>query len=254
MKKTIFVLIGIVALLASCKVETEKDLGPVTTRTITIEQFNQLDISINCDVEYVPSDSFSVTITAPAKQMDNIALTVSDSTLTINHNNSTTPGVIWIINNSGPAANKIVVKAPYLACINVAGSAELVCKEPLKANNMELNVRGSGSISTPSIVARVVTTSVAGSGTIEATNIMTQNFTTTVAGSGTIEAALTQANGINTTVAGSGTISLALKNCGNIKADISGSGTTTLSGNAKSLEQSLSGSGEINTDNLKLAQ
>lgn len=234
MKNIALLLIAVMALFSSCKIETTKDLGPETTRTITTREFSQLAISVSGDVEYIPSDTFCVTITAPEKSLDRILLNVSDSTLSIEESQGKDEGVEWIINNSGPAVNKIVVRAPYLTCVNLAGSASFNCNKVIKTSRLALQVAGSGEIA----VADVETT------TMKAE----------VAGSGDITAHVKQATSITTNVTGSGDIKLELADCGNVEAGVAGSGDITLSGKAKTLKQDVAGSGDIDTDNLKLTK
>lgn len=235
MKKIALLLIAALALFNSCKIETSKDLGPETTRTVTVREFKNLTISICTDVEYIPSDTFSVTITAPEKSLDRILLNVSDSTLSIEESTlKEEKGVTWIINNSGYTASKIVVRAPYLTCVNLAGSGSFTCTKTIKTPSLALTITGSGEMD------------VAG---IEATNV--KAF---VAGSGDINAHITRAASTLVNVAGSGDVKLKLTDCGEVTAGVAGSGDIAISGNAQTLKQDTTGSGNIDTDYLKLTK
>ncbi len=254
MKKIMLISIALLALLASCKVETQTDLGPETTRTMSVKEFSSLNLAIATDVEYIPSDTFSVTITAPEKQMDRISVDQSAGTLTICANSASTPGVIWIVENNGPAATKIVVRAPRLTQVSVAGSGSLVCKNTLKTPHIDFAIAGSGSISIDSLEAQSITLNTHGSGSITARTLKVDQAAVAIMGSGNIDAGLTQASSVNATIGGSGYVSMALTDCGHVEAAITGSGAITLSGTAQTLEQNISGSGNIDTDNLKLAK
>lgn len=81
MKKIAFALIAIVTLLGSCKIEKVSDQGPDVTRTISLDQFRALEISVSTDIEYIPSDTFSVTVTAGEKVFDRLSFGVTDSVL-----------------------------------------------------------------------------------------------------------------------------------------------------------------------------
>ncbi len=235
MKKIALMLIAVMALFSSCKIESSKDLGPETTRTIDTREFNQLVISVGTDVEYIPSDTFSVTITAPEKSFDRILVNVSDSTLSIEGSRGKEEkGVEWIINNTGAVASKIVVRAPYLTCVSLAGSAIFTCDRVIKAPQLTLAVAGSGEINMAGVEAGIVKAS--------------------VAGSGDIAARLTRADETTINVTGSGSVSLALADCGDVTAGVAGSGDITLSGKARTFKQDVTGSGSIDTDNLKLTR
>ncbi len=256
MKKITFLLITAMTLFSSCKIVTSKDLGPETTRTIAARDFNKLDISISSDVEYIPSDTFSVTITAPEKAFDRIVVNVSDSTLSIeNKQEEKVKGVRWIIDNgSGATASKIVVRAPYLACAHVTGSASFTCNATMAAHRLELAVAGSGEMNITNIKADIVETSVAGSGEVNIANMKAGVVKTNVAGSGEVKASLAQVTTTSVGVQGSGEVSLKLNQCGNVLANVAGSGEIHLSGSALSLETTVAGSGNIDTNNLKLTK
>lgn len=236
MKNIAILLIAAFALFTSCKVETQKDLGPETTRTVTVSDFNKLAISVCSDYEYIPSDTFSVTITAPEKALDRILLNVTtDSTLSIEKASERNKSdVMWIMRNSGTDAAKIIVRAPYLTCVNIAGSSTFTCNKIMRAPKLALQIAGSGEIN------------VAG---VEADWVKTQ-----ITGSGDIQASLSHVASIIADVTGSGDITLNLKQCGGVGANVTGSGVITLSGDAESFSPTITGSGVINTDNLQLTK
>lgn len=235
MKKTALLLIAVVALFGSCRIETAKDLGPETTRTITTQAFDKLDISISTDVEYIPSDTFSVTVTGSEKALDRIRLNVGDRTLNIGQGRQKEEkDVEWIVNNGGVAVSKVVVRAPSLTGVSLAGSACFTCSKAVKTSGLELRVIGSGDIDMADVEADDVKVGVAGSGIVKAR--LARTAATTV------------------DVAGSGDVSLKLAGCGSVAVDVAGSGYVTLSGNAQTLKQSVTGSGVIETDNLKLTK
>ena len=235
MKKIAFLLIAVMTLFNSCRIETAKDLGPETTRTITTQAFDKLDISIGTEVEYIPSDTFSVTVTAPEKAIDRMRFDVSDRTLSIgNGRQEEEKNVTWIINNYGSYVSKVVVRAPSLTCVNLAGSATFTCTKVIKAPNLEMMITGSSVIDVADVEANAV------------------KFA--VAGSGDVKAHLTRAAATGVEVTGSGYVSLKLADCGNVAVGITGSGVVELSGNAQALKQSVTGSGSIDTDNLKMTK
>lgn len=235
MKKIALLLIAVMTLFGSCRIETAKDLGPETTRTITTQAFDKLVISISTDVEYIPSDTFSVTITGSEKALDRVGLTVANRTLHITQGSQKEEkNVEWVINNGGVAVSKIVVRAPSLTAVNLAGSACFTCSKAVKTPELELRVIGSGDIEMADVEADDVKVGVAGSGIVNAR--LTRTATTAV------------------DVAGSGDVSLKLVDCGDVAADVAGSGDITLSGNAQTLKQDVTGSGDIDTDNLKLTK
>ncbi len=235
MYKTVLMLIAVLLLFGSCKIETKKDLGPVVTRTVSVQEFNKLDIAISSDVEYIPSDTFSVTVSAPEKYVDRVAFSVTDHTLSIARKKKSDEGnVAWIINNNTTEMVKIVVRAPSLTCVDISGSGSFVCRKTLKAPKLTLAIAGSGDI--------------------DIADIMADSLQATIAGSGEIDAHLSAVASTAVSVSGSGDVDLKLARCGVVKVEIAGSGDVDLSGTAQAVYPTIAGSGEVNTNHLKLTK
>ncbi len=253
MKKIAFALIAVLTLLGSCKIEKVSDQGPEVTRTISLDQFRALEISVSTDIEYIPSDTFSVTVTAGEKVFDRLSFDVADSVLRIS-NKKNKGDVIWIMRNDCFDVKKIVVRAPLLTSVSISGSGTFESHNTLRAQQLTLAIAGSGEMNIDNIAADKVETNIAGSGEINIDNIEASTFKTSIAGSGEMAAGLTRVATIDAEIAGSGECTMKLRDCGSVTAFINGSGDMTLTGNAQSLSPSIAGSGNINTDNLKLTK
>lgn len=239
MKKTIiFSLTLLISLLAfsSCKVEViNKDKAQVKAKAINVKDFNAIDIAYPAEVTYIPSDTFGVTVKAPADAMDNISVGVNDGTLQIKRNEM--PGgenKHYIFYSGDNDHVRITVKAPTLSSVYITGSGDFDCNATMKAQELELYVIGSGDIDIKNIVAQSVSVS--------------------VSGSGDIDAGLTGVANTKASIAGSGDIELKLRNCGHVEANVSGSGDIDISGNVKSLSQNVSGSGDIDINGLSVGK
>lgn len=234
MKQLALMLIASLALFNSCKIETTKDLGPETTETREVDTFSVLSVSGSSDVEYLPSDTFSIIITAPQKGHDRIVVTVEKGEMLISEKSPDTKDVKWIVKNQGPTASKIVVRAPYLTGIRIEGSGSVRCDGAMNTQSLWMSIMGSGEI--------------------HMAHIMAQSVEANIMGSGDIDATLAQVAKTNAEVTGSGEISLKLCNCGDITATTTGSGDIELSGTARTLKQTTQGSGDIDTNKLKLTK
>lgn len=234
MKKLALMLIASLALFNSCKIETTKDLGPETTETKEVDTFSVLSVSGSSDVVFIPSDTFSVTVTAPQKAHDRLVATVENGEMRISEKNPDTKDVKWVVRNTGTPASKIVVRAPYLTGIRINGSGSVRCDGAMNTQSLWMWIMGSGEISMAHIAA--------------------QSVDATITGSGDIEATLAQVGKTCAEVTGSGEISMKLRNCGAVNATITGSGDIELSGTAQTLKQTTQGSGDISTNELKLTK
>lgn len=66
-----------------------KDLGPETTETKEVDTFSVLSVSGSSDVVFIPSDTFSVTVTAPQKVHDRLVATVENGEMRISERTPT---------------------------------------------------------------------------------------------------------------------------------------------------------------------
>ena len=71
-------------------------------------------------------------------------------------------------------------------------------------------------------------------------------------GSGNIGAGIQRADEVNLLLQGSGDMDLDLKDCVSLSSDIQGSGDVKLSGNVRNLRKNVMGSGDYDTDNLRV--
>ena len=234
MKKTIilsFISLLSVLTLASCKVERiDKDRGPVKTFAVDAKDFNGINISYPAKVTYIPSDTFSVTVKAAEKDRENTIIRVKDGVLQISPEGTWGEKKKYLIFNSNHDDMEITVKAPSISSVNIAGSGVFKCNTTMKAPHLLLSIVGSGDIDIKNIEAKLVSAG--------------------IVGSGDINVGVTNASKAEAKISGSGDIDMKCHNCDDVVADISGSGDITLSGNTKSLDKSVSGSGDIHTEEL----
>lgn len=243
-KKTIFrqsylfslpVLIAALSIvfLTSCRIEVNGANGgsirKMETRAVPVPVFESIELSSSYDVRYIPSDSFSVTVRGPQRQLDYVDIKVKGGRLCISEKKHD-DGMTVIGYGDDYDGVTVTVKAPEITSVNITGSGDFSCDRTMRAESLVLSINGSGDIDIKNIVSSVVKASVNGSGDIEAS-----------------------LSGVSTTdvsVIGSGDADLKLNRCGSVSANVAGSGDITLSGSVKHLTQNVSGSGDINVDEL----
>jgi hypothetical protein len=114
--------------------------------------------------------------------------------------------------------------------LSVGGSGDLIGETKIRANDIDLNVSGSGNMKVE----------VEASGDIEGD----------VSGSGNIDLR-GKCNNFNSDVSGSGKVILSLQASGNASFGVSGSGKIEASGSASRVKTSISGSGKVLAANLE---
>lgn len=233
MKNIIFLALAILSIItfSSCKVETTKDYGPSKNYPVNVKDFSAVRISYPCDVVYVPSDTFSVVVKAPEKLRDRLQVFVNDGELVIKEQEKSNE--IRLFDN-GIGHALVLVKAPVLVKVDIAGSGDFACKSTIKAPQFYMSISGSGDIDIKNIEANAVIAN--------------------IAGSGDIDAGLTNVAKTGISIAGSGDIDMNLNNCGDVKASIAGSGDITLTGKAKTFHSDVSGVGDVDTSKLELTK
>lgn len=231
MKAMIIACISIIVLLSSCRVETAKDLGAATTKTIEVKQFEKIDLACSVDVVYHVSDTFSVSIEAPEKLMSSYKIESDGKTLSI-WEDSSIDGKVFLnvgsFDNDCPVT--VHVYAPSITAVNVTGSGEVKCKETIQSGKFNGLITGSGDIDLAAVKADTLSLYVTGSGEIGIDRVEAVSSTALVTGSGEID--------------------LNLANCQTASATVTGSGEIKLIGTVGQLTQQINGSGGIDTEEL----
>jgi hypothetical protein len=130
-----------------------------------------------------------------------------------------------------------------LSGVALAGSGDIVSRDVISTDEMDIAVAGSGDIRLD-LKVNSANAAVSGSGDVELSGTATA-FDAAVAGSGDIEAYGLQSDRADLKISGSGTIHANVKN--EIVARVSGSGNVKYKGNPKVEDIKVSGSGRVTT-------
>lgn len=273
---SIVTLLAVLAalLFSSCAIHVEKrDAGNETTKSFNVDKFNGISVSGPGHVVFTVADTISVSVKANEGTIDRLEIfTSKDSLLHISLDDKLTHG--FNINVADKNEFTVYVSGPSISAISVLGSGSFECKDSLATDNAVIYVAGSGEVDIRSYKAGSMTVNVAGSGDVDIKSATVQNdFAVAVKGSGdinvssvtaaTADCSVTGSGDIKTNlknvtqsrflITGSGDIDADLANCGTASVQISGSGDVKLSGTLNHLNQTISGSGEIDTRRLKVA-
>jgi hypothetical protein len=137
----------------------------------------------------------------------------------------------------------VTVYFEELSGVALAGSGDIISRDAIASDKMDVAVAGSGDIRLD-LKVNSTQAAVSGSGDIELSGTSTE-FDAAVAGSGDIEAYELQSLKADLKISGSGTIHASVAN--EIVARISGSGDIKYKGNPKVEDIKVSGSGKVSS-------
>lgn len=205
--------------------------GPVKTETRSASDFHALETSIAGDVEVSVADNYSVEVQAQENLLPILKTEVKDGVLKI-----------YFSENVSHHENlKIRVSAPAFDGFSIGGSGTIRAMTPIRAENMKMEIAGSGDIFITQAEFGSATTSIAGSGGIELGG-KANSLKSEIAGSGDVKAKHLTANELDVSISGSGSVTCDVVQT--LKAAIAGSGDVYYSGQPV-VETNVSGSGSV---------
>lgn len=216
--------------------------------------FERVEISGSPSVVYTQADTFGVRLEGPEKMVENIMTEVKDKTLYV-YNKGRVNFKFGVVNlNWGDKDDVTVyVSSPDLISVRLNGSGDFFSRKPVDTDVMNITLRGSGDIEFESIICDDCTTELVGSGDIDISHLDGRTSTVVLIGSGDIR--ISEANVVETDLSlrGSGDISVNFEEgCQSAQCQLAGSGDITLSGTLTHYDCKKSGSGDINTGDLRI--
>ena len=201
------------------------DLGPEVTRTLAWDGGEALTVDLSADVTYVQGDTPGVTITGPKQAVDRVRLAGGRLTLADADEYTERMVIRWGPNGirgwSETERLKITVTAPSVNSFRIGGSGDLTL-EGYDQPSLSVVIDGSGEID--------------GAG-------RTANLDLRINGSGDAELAGVEV--ANATIDNTGSGDVVVGPTGEAKVSLTGSGDVRLTRRPKTLEQNVTGSGEI---------
>jgi hypothetical protein len=213
--------------------EKVKGNGVQTTVTRTTENYDKIAVQGSFNVELIAAKEGTIAINGDENLMEYLITEVVDQELKIYFKKN--------INYS--YKNKITITVPFeeINEVSLTGSGEIITKNTINANNFEVKMTGSGDCKLQ-INAQKTIAKFTGSGNLELLGT-TDELEAKTAGSGAINCLNLASQNVNATVAGSGDLQVNCSN--NLIAKVAGSGTIKYTGNPKTTDTKVSGSGDI---------
>ena len=195
------------------------------------------------NVIYQQGNSNTVRVEGTTEQLGKITIYVEDGELTIDQRR----------NESGDVFNgmQIFVTSPSIQNIDIAGSGTVTAPQTLNADDLKLEIAGSGGITLAQLTCKNLDNDIAGSGSVTLGMVQADEVSNDIAGSGDIDIAALTCKKVKNDIAGSGDIILSNLNVDHIDSDIAGSGDVTLRGNVGSHSEDIAGSGKVKLNEEK---
>ncbi len=219
--------------LSSC-INCVEPQGEVTTENIKLDNFTKIEVAIPANIKIITGDSAKISITACESYITAITHTVRRGKLKLEGD---------ICNANNDEVN-IVITLPELSGISISGSASTFSKMPVRTDELELEISGSGQISL-NVFANSIISEISGSGEINI-NGTCQKLKVEIAGSGEFKGLGLNSYKASIEIAGSGRASVFALN--ELDVEVAGSGVISYSGEPK-LSVDIAGSGLVNKIN-----
>lgn len=232
--KTISTLV--LAILFSVQInafgEKVKGNGNLVDKSKTTAKYDKIAVGGSFDVTLVAGKEGNLTYSIESNLDEYLVIEVKNGTLKIK----------WKKGTSVRTTKTVKITVPFedINEVSLAGSGEIVSKDTIEAENLELNVAGSGDMNVD-VKTASLDASIAGSGSI-IVNGSSKSMNGSIAGSGDIEGFGLMTDSAETSISGSGSIEATVNE--SLKARISGSGNVRYKGNPTT-DAKVSGSGDV---------
>jgi hypothetical protein len=204
------------------------------TRNLT--GFDEVSFCLAGEVYISLGQGFNVVLEGDKEYLGEVVTKVSGGKLVIKREN-------WFNFNN----QKVIVHItmPALNGIDVSGSGKVMVTDPLKSDDFEADISGSGKIYLKEVTMGDVQCGISGSGSFvtEGTGSMS-NLKVDISGSGSYKGESTKIGTFEASISGSGNCDCYVTEM--LRASISGSGSIWYSGSPK-IDASISGSGKVRT-------
>lgn len=233
MKKWNLVLFGLMALVLSACEKVTGD-GPVVTETRNLTNFSGVDLRMNADVIYKQAPDYKVEVSAQDNIQDRLITEVENGKLVVRVKNDVR------LRRHEPIT--ITVQSPELNRLRVSGSGKITSTGLLNADELEVDISGSGDIELADLVTGYLDVDISGSGDFKVVSGMAPEELLRITGSGDIDVANVLAKNVISNTSGSGTTRVNVSD--QLRVTISGSGNVYYKGQP-SISTSTSGSGKL---------
>lgn len=228
MKKTIFLAALVLLFVSASKAQDTYS----ETRNLT--GFSEVGFGVAGEMYITIGEGYKVILEGDKEYLSEIETRVAGNELEIKRDK-------WF--DSGNTKVIVRITMPSLDGLSVSGSGKVYVNDPLKGDELELAISGSGRISLKDVAVKDVECSISGSGTliVEGSGNI-DKLDISISGSGDYKGEQASIGTLQARISGSGSCDCKVTDM--LKASISGSGSIYYSGNPK-IDAAISGSGRV---------
>ncbi|MBE7173172.1 MAG: DUF2807 domain-containing protein [Williamsia sp.] len=237
MRKSILFVPLFLGAFSSCMFSGGKRVkgnGQITKEQRTVSDFDKVEAHGNIDVYVIQGDLKPVEIEGDQNLLSYIELQQTGSRLVVRNRNGY---------NLDPSSDmKIYVTSPRFEEIEVSGACDIISEAKIKNDrNLRLSTSGAGDIRMD-IDAPKIEAKVSGAGKVNLKG-ETKDFDLDLTGAGSARCydLLSENTKVDISGAGSAEVYASVK----LDAEVSGAGSVKYKGNAKSVQQRVSGAGSV---------
>lgn len=232
----ILLFVSILVVNGSCQVQAssgERSSAGSTKETRNVSTFKSIDLAISANVILKQGGPQSVVIEGDADDLEKIVTEVSGSELKI----KTRPGS-WNMKHVD-----VYITVQDIEDLKISGSGSIKNEGPIKANDMDLVISGSGNINISDLTVQNMSAVISGSGSINYSGgAAARESKLMVTGSGNINADGLSSKDAQVTITGSGDCKVNAEE--NLNVQITGSGSVMYRGKAL-INANVTGSGKV---------
>ena len=221
--------------------------SPQTTSKRVVKYFDKIVMDACCNVHYIQGDAPSVRVVGPVKMVKGIVTECDGSTLTIRLSTSDEFFGFGDSNNVD-----VYVTSPDLIDVKLNGSGDFSAEGKIDSDTLNVCLFGSGDVDVSDVICDKMTTTIRGSGNISVKRLQCLESSISLYGAGDIKINHFNVEKSDIVLRGVGDVDVDFADCGSVKCELYGVGNITLNGSVRSLTKKVMGTGDIDSDELKI--
>jgi len=230
MRTGLFIILAVI-ITACSQLVGERGNGERVTRTYNLDPYNEIEISGGYEINLVPSESREVILKVDENLVDEINIYVRGDRLIIESERML----------FSPKGIMIEIPAHNITELTSSGASNIICNDPLKSDELTIELSGAGKIDLHLDVADV-SVELSGAALVYLEGVA-RSLDVEMSGAGSVEADGLEVVDCNIDISGVGS---ALVNVsGSLDAQVSGLGSVEYIGNPKSVKGDVSGVGNV---------
>lgn len=235
--------------LASCSSSTANAVsgksGKMVQKRLNLGAFSAINNYSTVDVDFVQADSTSILLRGSAEDLKYVSVTRKGNALTIESKEKP-------FYNGDFGDVKVIVSSPNLVALDNSGTGDFRCTGVLDTDKLNVIVNGTGDVDFSDVVCDYMKVSMGGTGDFGAKRVEAVKVNVDNNGTGDATISVRNANTSSFRSYGTGDMNVRFDNCGTASCVSAGTGDITLSGTVRQLTKNASGTGEVETKNLKV--